>query len=139
VCFLLYLYTLFGNIEFYFEKTKFIMAASMIAAVSNVALNFLFIPLCGYIAAGYTTLACYILFAGMHYVFMRQVCKEHLDGAKIYDMRFIIGISIGLLLASGVFMAFYRMPVIRYVLAAAIAGCCLLKRRYILSMFTGLK
>ncbi len=41
-------------------KTQFLMAASMAAAGANVVLNFIFIRLFGYIAAGYTTLACYM-------------------------------------------------------------------------------
>jgi O-antigen/teichoic acid export membrane protein len=34
--FFTFLYTLFCNIEFYFEKTYFVMIASVIAAVSNI-------------------------------------------------------------------------------------------------------
>ena len=35
---------------------------------ANVVLNFIFIRIFGYVAAGYTTLACYILYSVGHYV-----------------------------------------------------------------------
>lgn len=34
-------YTAFTNIEFYFDKNKFVMFASIVASVLNVALNYL--------------------------------------------------------------------------------------------------
>ena len=37
--FFIFLYTLFANIEFYYEENKFIMIASIIAAILNIILN----------------------------------------------------------------------------------------------------
>lgn len=37
----IFTYSLFANFEFYFEKTKFIMAASVMAALLNIGLNFI--------------------------------------------------------------------------------------------------
>ena len=47
-------YALFVNIEFYFEKTKYVMYVSVLGAALNVFLNWVFITKYGYIAAGYT-------------------------------------------------------------------------------------
>lgn len=55
--FFTFLYNLFSSVEFYYEKTKEIMVASLTAALSNIILNYIFIKIFGYVAAGYTTLA----------------------------------------------------------------------------------
>ena len=70
------MYSLFANIEFYYEKTKIVMSASVLAAGINIVLNGLFIPIYGFIAAGYTTLFCYIIYAAVHYYYMLKVCRE---------------------------------------------------------------
>lgn len=54
---------LYSNILVYYKKTKYIMFAAIAAAVVNVALNLVAIPLFGYGAAAYTTLASYIILA----------------------------------------------------------------------------
>ena len=73
---LAFTYGLFANVEFFYEKNLFIMAASLIAAVANVALNLFFIPLFGYLAAGYATLVCYGLLAFAHFQFASRVARE---------------------------------------------------------------
>ena len=57
-------------------------------------LNFIFIPAFGHIAAGYTTLICYILYALMHWFFMRRTLKKHIGGIAVYDTLFIAKLSI---------------------------------------------
>ena len=49
-------YTLFVDVEIYYGANHFIAIASICAAAMNIVLNYIFIPRCGYIAAGYTTL-----------------------------------------------------------------------------------
>ncbi len=80
--FFMFLYNLFGNVEFYFEENKFIMIASVLGAVLNIILNYIFVPLCGYIAAGYTTLFCYIVYSLSHYIFMKKV-DDDLSGSVV--------------------------------------------------------
>jgi O-antigen/teichoic acid export membrane protein len=129
-----FLYNLFGNIEFYFEKTLFVMTASIIAAISNILLNFLFIPPYGYVAAGYTTFVCYGFFALAHYFFMKRICREKLEGARVFDTRFILLTTTGLVVAAFVFAALYRAPLVRYgVFAVCLIGC-FAKRKIILNM-----
>ena len=60
-----YLYTFFATYEFYLENSKFIVIASCIGAVLNIVLNYIFISITNYMAAGYTTLVCYILFGSI--------------------------------------------------------------------------
>lgn len=87
----------FGNIEFYFEKTKFVMIASSIVAVLNVVLNAFMIPMYGFVAAGYTTLVCYILYSIVHYLFMLVVCSHNniespYNGVKLWSIAAVFTI-----------------------------------------------
>ena len=55
---------MYSNILIYYKSTKYIMYSSAVAAVMNVALNYVFIKAFGYMAAAYTTLLSYIILAG---------------------------------------------------------------------------
>ena len=70
------IYSFISGIEFYFERTKFVMVASCVVAASNILLNYIFIKIFGFVAAGYTTLFCYICYSIVHYIFMKHVCKQ---------------------------------------------------------------
>lgn len=108
------MYQLFANIEFYHEKNRFISYASCGGAVINIILNLIFIRLFGYIAAGYTTLVCYIIFGIAHYIFMRKICKKEYGMQKIFDAKFIFFISIILVILSFFMMIFYDNGIFRY-------------------------
>lgn len=95
--FFMFLYSLFGSVEFYYEAKKYVTIASVLGAGLNIVLNFVFINLFGFIAAAYTTLFCYISFSAFHYFAMRIVLKNSGSTARIYDMRMIVLISIILL------------------------------------------
>ena len=109
-----YLYLCFAPFEFYYEKRIWTTIGTLTSAAANIILNYIFIQLCGYQAAGYTTLVCYLVNSFMHYFFMRKVCKVYLDDLKPYNLR-------TLLLITGVFMGVgflyiptYANPILRY-------------------------
>lgn len=89
----MFCYDLFAKFAFYYEQTKVIMMASIAGAVLNVILNYFFIRIFGYMAAGYTTLLCYIVYAAGHYCFMTVVCRRFCDGKLPYDKKKVLGIS----------------------------------------------
>ncbi len=62
----IYMYSFFVNLELYEKKTKTIALITMIAAVSNIILNYIFIPQYGAMAAAGTTLFSYILAFAAH-------------------------------------------------------------------------
>lgn len=84
-----YCYNLYCNIEFYFSRTNYVMIASTIGALLNILLNLIFIRMFGFVAAGYTTMVCYLIFMIAHYIFMKIVCKEEEITVAVYDNRFI--------------------------------------------------
>ncbi|MBQ2980625.1 MAG: oligosaccharide flippase family protein [Lachnospiraceae bacterium] len=135
----MFLYPLFGNIEFYFEENKYVAMASVTGAIVNVVLNYIFIPVFGYIAAGYTTLFCYILFSAGHYIFMKKVIKKHIEGTKIYDMRFVCLFSVGMLIGMIIMLSFYEFTIIRYIVILVLFLFIIIKRKYLLGAIKNMK
>lgn len=112
--FFTYLYTFFAAFEFYFEKTNYIAGATIIGAMINIGLNFIFINIFGYIAAGYTTLLSYILFAIFHYHFMQKICDTSLEGVRPYSLKFILCLSFLSVGIGFLIMLTYNYIILRY-------------------------
>lgn len=130
--FFMYAYDLFAKFQFYFEKSHYIAIASIGGAILNVVLNYIFIPIFGYYAAGYTTLVCYIAYVVAHYLFMKKTCKENLDNVKVFDTKIIVKISGVFLLLGFVFMFTYKYIMVRYSLLIVLFIVVICKRKYIL-------
>lgn len=132
-CFYTMVYSLFANIEFFYEKSFYVMIASVIAAMSNVILNAIFIPFFGFIAAGYTTLVSYIVLAVIHYILMKK-CLDKNEKKGIYDLKFIITLCIGISVFSIILSITYNYIIIRYILVFAIMVACLKKKKRIIDL-----
>lgn len=136
----MFLYPLFANVEFYYEKTIYIMIASGIGAILNIVLNYFFIPYFGYYAAGYTTLFCYILFAFAHYYFQKRVLNENIkNGYSIYDVRFVIILSVGILITMIFMTVIYRYRFLRYGVIAIGCSICFIMKDKILKILQEIK
>lgn len=85
VSFLVALYNLYANIEFYFKKKYYITLSTIVATGVNLILNYLLIPKFGLIGAAYTTLISYVVLIFMHYIGYRRCLKE-----KVYADKFIM-------------------------------------------------
>lgn len=131
-------YDLFAKFAFYYEKTTIIMVASVIGAVLNIVLNFVFIKLFGYLAAGYTTLVCFMVFSLFHYVFMKKVCREFCDGEFPYDTRIILSITIPFLIVGFALLATYSLPFVRYGLVLVALLCAVIFRKRIITAIKSL-
>lgn len=131
--FFAFMYEFFVSFEFYFEKTKYIMVATSISALLNIVLNYIFIPIFGYYAAGYTTLVCYIVYAVAHYLFMKKICRKYLDNKKVYSVRILCIISIVFMGAGFALLFSYQYFVIRYSLILLFVGVLAYKRKKVLA------
>ena len=106
---------LYSDIAVYYKKTKYVMYPAIIAAVSNLVLNYIFINLYGYMAAAYTTLFSYILFALFQGIWARKICKEHgIKTGTIYNDKFMIMLAIITTAISLIGILFYRHTFLRY-------------------------
>ena len=114
--FFMFMYSLFADFEFYYEKTIFIALASVFGAILNILLNWFCIPRFGYIAAGYTTLICYALFVAAHYYAMRIICQQKIGNQKIYMPQIIVSISFVFMVLGFAMIPLYSYSIIKYLL-----------------------
>ncbi len=117
-CFFIFEYVLFVNVEVYFEKKQYVAAASIVAAVLNVILNYFCIKQWGYLAAGYTTAVSYAVMVGMHYIFFRKIQSENRELEEFYNIKLLMVLAI-VTIAFALFSLFlYTNTILRYVFIA---------------------
>ena len=127
---LLFYSQLFINVEFYYEEKYKLVRASILAAIVNVVLNYFGIKIFGFVAAGYTTLISYIIFAVCNFFAMKSMQNKIKNLDDYYDipkliMLFILFVIIGLL-----FTVLYNYRWIRVILICiCLCICCFMKRQ----------
>ena len=100
-----------------------------IAAISNIILNYIFIEMFGFIAAGYTTMVCYALLALLHYM---NVKKKKYDDA--IDNKKILVISIVVIVVSVLISILYSHRLLRYSFILTMFLATFIKRKAIIGM-----
>ena len=135
----IFLYSLFSTIEYYYEKTRWISMATCICAMLNLGLNFVFIRMYGYYAAGYTTLVCYIFLVYVHYLFYKKVLREKEIESEIYDIKLILAVSTGTLVLMLVLVVVYRNILIRYFMVLMIVAVAIINRSKIKNILLAVK
>lgn len=137
--FFIFLYNILSTPQFYYEKTSFLMASSILAAVVNLGLNYIFIKKFGYVAAGYTTLVCYVLYSIGHAIVSRRVMKKFMPGKTLFDYKCVIALSVFVILAGVGCNFIFEYRVVRYGLLLAFAVLAYVKRDLLISNIVGLK
>ena len=128
--FFIFVYNIFSNFEFYFEKRAFITIASGFSAIVNIVLNIIFVPVYGYVAAAYTTLACYALYSFLHFLFSNAICLKKSGEGKVFTADILITCSVVLVFSCIISTMLYRNIVVRYfILLMGLAVCYLYKDR----------
>ena len=128
------IYNIFGDVLLYHKKTYFIMIATSIAAISNIALNYVCIARFGYMAAAYTTLIGYVLLAVMQYVFVRIVHK-----GRVFNIPYILALSAALVGCSLLCLLLYRNIFVRYAVIAIMLVAAVFLRKNIVSLLRQMK
>lgn len=132
--FFTFLYCFFVDFEYYYEKTRFIMLASVFGAVLNIGLNFIFISKFGYIAAGYTTLVSYVVYCVLHYMCYHRILKKELSVNSVYNLKQIIAVSIGFVVSGFLFTMLYSQLITRVILVILIFGVLYWRRNSIIQL-----
>ncbi len=132
--FFISVYNIFGNVLSFQKKTYFIMIGTIIAAISNIVLNYIFIPIFGFVAAAYTTLACYIILSLIFYVLMKLSYKK-----DIVNPMFLLIISISLVVAALLCNVLYKLTIIRYLVVVFILLAVVIFRKKIIGVLKKLK
>lgn len=128
-----FLYSIFSDFEFYYEKTTYIAAATMVSAVLNIVLNYLFIPKFGFVAAGYTTLICYIIYTLFHYKVMTHIIATDQELQGKFETKKILIITIVFLLCGFGIQLMYGFSVLRYILIGILIACVVVKRKQLIN------
>lgn len=105
-------YNIFSNVLLFYKKTLNIMFSTIIAAVCNIILNYIFIKKYGYIAAAYTTLCSFLILALMQFVSM-HIIRQHRKLFDSFKLWTIALITVFLCLFSAVL---YKQTFIRYLI-----------------------
>lgn len=107
--FIIFLYTFFVNVEHYNKKSLFISINTMIAAASNLTLNYMFIPRFGYIAAAFTTLISYLIALVLHASYAKKLDR------KFFPIKMLVPSLIKILVITVVFYLLIDMSLFRII------------------------
>lgn len=135
----IYIYSMFSNVEYYYQKNVLIAFATTISAGLNLVLNYIFIKKYGYVAAGYTTLVCYILLSLLHFIFYKKIIKKELPGIKnIFNNTVILIVSIFIMFFM-ISMAYLYNSIFRYVVLLLSVLILIIFRKKIFEIYNGIK
>ena len=137
--FFMFLYTIFVNIESYYEQTKYIMYVSVTCGLINIVLNYICIKIFGYVACGYTTLVSYILFSLGHFYFMKKILQQKNIEENVVNPKtvFIIGASV--VIISILLTLLYNYILARYMILIVTIIIVFLNRHRIIALFSVMK
>ena len=130
---------MFASVSFFHKKSVRIMISSLTAAIINLILNYVCIIKFGYIAAGYTTLVCYIAYTLFHYFAFANTCRKHGIDQLPYNTKLFLLVSVILLAVGLSAMALYNMPLIRYMLIGILVVAAVFRREKIISIYREIK
>lgn len=130
---LLFYSQLFINLEFYYEEKTMLVWGSVGAALLNIVLNWLLIPIFGFVAAGYTTLASYVVFALSNYFTLKIIAKRNNTTFDYFDLKVLIGIFLIFALLSFTAMALYELFIIRYIIIAGVLLALIIMHKQVIA------
>lgn len=134
-----FLYSLYGNIEFYYEENFFIMIASVCCALLNVVTNYIFIKMYGFLAAGFTTLGCFAIYSFAHFIFSQRVLRKHTNQLSLYNNKLIFSIGLILIIMSIGIIQLYPFPIIRYGAVFICTSVMFVKKNQMINLVKRLK
>lgn len=134
-----FIYTLFVDVEIYYNGNGYVTIGSVIAAILNVVLNYIYIPKYGFIAAAYTTLISYFITMVVHYIFMKHMLSKNEKKQDIFDVKEIIMVFILLIIFSIIALVTYKFFFIRYIIIIVMVIIVIYKRNNIIKIFKQMK
>lgn len=127
-------YYIFANILYFYKKPKYVMFSSSTSAIFNILLNFIFIRKFGYIAAGYTSMFCFLLQAIIDFWAMKKVVGEF-----VYNLKFLSSISLSVIFIAVFSNYLYFSKFLRYATLLAIIILLICFSKKILSTLASIR
>ncbi|MBR5994342.1 MAG: oligosaccharide flippase family protein [Lachnospiraceae bacterium] len=123
------LYSIPVSVEYYARRTNFIMTATLISVVINVALDIVFVQLWGYHGAAYATILSKLLLFIIHYKFSRKLERESIFSnivvlsciVVLFIINVLVLLSIDIYLIRYCIVVFLVIPVLVYVVKNRVA------------------
>ena len=103
------------GIEYYFKKTHYISIGTMMAAIINVSLNYIFIPRYGYVAAAITTDVSYLFLFVFHFLITKYKMKKPMYGLKFHLVSLAMALG-----STFAFLILKDLIFVRYILCGII-------------------
>lgn len=111
VSFVLFVYNVVVDAEYYSQKTTYIMYCTLAAAMIDIVLNLFFVSRFGFVAAAYTTLTSYIFYL----IFHMQLSRKLL-GFAIMRWSQVLTLGMAVVLAAAISLLLRQNILLRYLL-----------------------
>lgn len=108
-CAFQFAYTMYAQVEFYEKRMKMVAIGTSVAALVNIGLNYVLLPIFGYVVAGYTTLIGYALLFTIHYITIYKLGYK-----DIFERKIIFGGLLILIICMPVVSILYKKILVRY-------------------------
>ncbi|WP_294903650.1 oligosaccharide flippase family protein [uncultured Eubacterium sp.] len=109
--FLFFAYNIYSNLEHYYKKSNQITALTILAAVLNLVLNYIFIPKFGYVAAAFTTAISYFVVFILHSIYSKTL------NSNIFSIKMFILPIIEIFIFCALFYLLTDHAIIRWAVA----------------------
>lgn len=109
--FLFFAYNIYSNLEHYYKKSNQITALTILAAVLNLVLNYIFIPKFGYVAAAFTTAISYFVIFILHSIYSKTL------NSNVFSIKMFILPIIEIFIFCALFYLLTDHAIIRWVVA----------------------
>ena len=132
--YLMMLYTLFANVEFFYDRNKYTLVVTSVSAFTNLIANWIFINQYGMVAAGFTTFGCYMLYALGHLFFAETTFRKE-EHTGLFDIRFILTTIFLLIVVVIFYSCSLENRIVRYLSILAIIVAIYIKRKDLITAF----
>lgn len=126
---------IYSNILIYYKQTKYIVIATIIAAIMNVVLNYVGLNLFNYGIASYTTLISYLVMVLVEEVVVCRVYYRETNTKFFIDSKLVHFLELLSAVVTILSTKVYNVSWIRYILFLALIIIGLMKRRSIIDGF----
>ena len=125
----------YSNLIIYYQKAKYIMISTLIAAGINIILNYFFIKIIGSYGAAIATCISYILMISIQVMVVHKIYKSNAALKMPYNERRICEIFCAIVLLSVISFLLYQNALIRYLAIALLLVTIVINKNRILSLF----
>ncbi len=134
-----YCTSIFLYLDFYHEKKAYMNAATILAAVLNVGLNWILIPCFGFVGAAYTTLASYLAFEFAAYYSYRRILKQYGYQEELFASKALFLIQIAVTVSGLGTAVLYHSFLLRGLLIIAVFAIVYFQRDKVSHIFKELR